>query len=128
MFKSKTNNAASTSDAQAAAQSMREMISVAEPKFRLWIGKMNAKARRASEIVRTEFKLTAVPQIFTSVGSQFSKSSEDCKVQLNGNSLELSFTEEMPRSLYERVVIPLCAAFNLTNGKQASITLNQVKK
>ena len=114
--------------ARSMAQIMRERIKAAEPIAKMWIGKMKAQQAQTSGTIKAELKFTATPQIFTAVGSMFSNNNSDCAITLNGGSSELKVSGEFSRNQYERFIIPLCAAFNLTNDNRAKISLTQLKK
>lgn len=95
-----------------------------------YLKQTNAKQQKAQEStsprnVRLVIKATS-PHLFVQVGQLFGKYADKCTFSDNGSQLELS--EHFTDKQYERVIIPLCAAFNTTNQGKGQIILNKTKR
>lgn len=81
--------------------------------------------RNPDERVRVCFNFTSkAPQLFTTIGGLFQKATE-CDVALDKQTI--TFEQEFSLAQYKTVIVPLCAAFNISNQQQASLTLSQIK-
>lgn len=81
--------------------------------------------KNPDERVRVCFNFTSkTPQLFTTIGGLFQKATE-CDVALDKQTI--TFEQEFSLAQYKTVIVPLCAAFNISNQQQASLTLNQIK-
>lgn len=88
------------------------------------VNKRKQKDRNAIVRTRIEFTLSST-ELFVRIGKLFANSNGKCSFGDKEQSilLEQNFTNEQ----YERVIVPLCAAFNITNIQHGRIILGRVK-